>query len=712
MAHGGGKQRATAGPDDAVYPADPLRLLESVPELELFLSDRRVRGGIERGRPHDVYRALFWARLFGRFSAHRETLAALLADRRLFVAPLRGAPAMFTYNGIGLAVYGASEQRADGAYIGTHYVVLVFVPVFPLGSYLMAHSGANAYRFFGKAPFGLFDWLFNRLVVLGVVGAVLMGLSSSVISSRYADVHVVNGLPFPVVAELCGTRRDVAPNERTEVTVPVGECRMTAWAATDPSAAPIETTSLRIEPGHDVIAWNVLGMAPVYDEVVVYGTTRAPPEGNLHCGESLIVLDDVDHAFSRPPTSVSVSRRSGSATRTHVDVAEPGTIDCLGEVLAEGAPGSAERQRMLAAVPVLARSVGHEPALAIDLARQLELVLENEAALSLVRDAIAVHPESLDLHVEYQNLMLLLGRRATALADYRARTATADGADAHYLAERLDVAPGGVDRWLALHARFPEHAHIHAAVAHSLCEALRAEEGAQAFDELGAAHPELAEERVTSRAECLFAAGRGHEARALVEASFHRAEAGVRQLLLAVLHHDLSAALDPPVSSALFSGLPPDQHTLFDPLYRALTRQPVAGETGDEALDALAAMLGAARTNPARATHLWSRLTGWVRLLVPVELLVMLLGESPSALGLLSPLGPEVTEAVLELVLDGIETEVMADQARGVRAAAWLARSRQPELSPDERDAARTRAHELTTIPTWIRAAEESWPQP
>jgi hypothetical protein len=89
---------------------DPAGLLERVPELAR-LADAHVtlRRAIEHGRPHAAYRALFWIRVLGRAGQDAELVRQLLATRRLFIQPLKGAPAMLTYNGVGARVYGEAE---------------------------------------------------------------------------------------------------------------------------------------------------------------------------------------------------------------------------------------------------------------------------------------------------------------------------------------------------------------------------------------------------------------------------------------------------------------------------------------------------------------------------------------------------------------------------------------------------------------------------
>src|SRR5687768_11550633 len=99
--------------------ADPAGLLGRVPELEPLCESPSIRRAIERGDPFAVHRALFWARLFGRFPQHRETLDLLVGHRRFFAKPLTRAPALFSVNGVGASAYGRDEIGDDGAYVLT-----------------------------------------------------------------------------------------------------------------------------------------------------------------------------------------------------------------------------------------------------------------------------------------------------------------------------------------------------------------------------------------------------------------------------------------------------------------------------------------------------------------------------------------------------------------------------------------------------------------
>src|SRR6187402_1857937 len=118
---------------------DPAGLLERVPELaRLAASHPTLLRAIERGRPHAVYRALFWIRLLGRAGTDAALIGELLSSRRLFIQPLGSAPTMLTYNGFGSSAYGRAEaDLADGSYILTVYLVAIFVPIYPFASYLV-----------------------------------------------------------------------------------------------------------------------------------------------------------------------------------------------------------------------------------------------------------------------------------------------------------------------------------------------------------------------------------------------------------------------------------------------------------------------------------------------------------------------------------------------------------------------------------------------
>lgn len=47
----------------------------------------------------------------------------------------------FTFNGIGTKYYGKREKAEDGSYVTTNWIVFLYVPLIPLGSYRVRPLG-------------------------------------------------------------------------------------------------------------------------------------------------------------------------------------------------------------------------------------------------------------------------------------------------------------------------------------------------------------------------------------------------------------------------------------------------------------------------------------------------------------------------------------------------------------------------------------------
>src|SRR5690349_6032874 len=62
----------------------------------------------------------------------RQRIQETLKEPRNFLAPLKGAPAMITYNGIGTMLLGKRAPKPDGTFIATLYLVFFFIPLLPL----------------------------------------------------------------------------------------------------------------------------------------------------------------------------------------------------------------------------------------------------------------------------------------------------------------------------------------------------------------------------------------------------------------------------------------------------------------------------------------------------------------------------------------------------------------------------------------------------
>lgn len=71
--------------------------------------------------------------------------------------PISSAPSLSTINGIGMALYGATDHEpASRSYLATYYFVFFAIPIFPISRYRVIPT-ENGYRFLGKAPLRTFD---------------------------------------------------------------------------------------------------------------------------------------------------------------------------------------------------------------------------------------------------------------------------------------------------------------------------------------------------------------------------------------------------------------------------------------------------------------------------------------------------------------------------------------------------------------------------
>lgn len=67
------------------------------------------------------------------------------------LTPISSAPSLHTINGIGVTLYGCTDQDpATGSHLATYYFVFLGIPIFPICRYRVA-STSNGYRFFGNA---------------------------------------------------------------------------------------------------------------------------------------------------------------------------------------------------------------------------------------------------------------------------------------------------------------------------------------------------------------------------------------------------------------------------------------------------------------------------------------------------------------------------------------------------------------------------------
>lgn len=701
---------------------DPSGLLARVPELEPFATDPGIRKAIERGSPRGVYRALFWARWLGRLrdDKSRQEASALLGNRRLFLEPLKGrAPVMSTINGIGTTIYGRDEQAADGAYVTTLFFVFFFVPLIPLGAYLVADAGGRSYRFYGKAPLGSFSYLLGMFWLLGASGAALFGIGTTVWASQHATLYVVDGLPVPIVATINGQSIQVGADSQASIVLGTGTQSVVIQTL---DGRTIETGTLVARAGEDVLAWNVLGAAPLYLEQVVYGSSlyQAPtgPDPELACGHTDVHWGSVDYPFVEPPASIQMESQYGTETRSHAGIVSGGFRLCAALL--------ASRQHEAEAVSLILHVASALPP--TDSASALELSEyamrvggQFEDVLPIASAAREAAPTDINVHRFYQDTMVALGRRAEIVADYDARaSADPSSADAAYLAVRVTARPDALDTYRTLSDRFPQHGFLQRAYGYALYDAHRCADAIDVWSRPGALGVG-AEQMTLPRAACLVRLGRAADAAQLVDEVTMRIPQMAEPFAFAYSAAALAGGAPNPalvlsradftddpggrMRATLAAGLPLDraQIATLEGVDRDLTELYLLGDE-----------------NPERALVLAANLPTPSIRQMPEALFVLLYGEAcrrdpssavASVLAHASPLGPSRTQVLREFVATGTESVELTELYPEVRASAWVVRARAAS-SDEERARYLARVPEDDLLGSWASRALTGWPAP
>ena len=89
----------------------------------------------------------------------QKNLAIVQKNNRLNddLTSISSAPSLYTINGIGMTMYGATDHDpVSNSHISTYYFVFLAIPIFPISRYRVISNG-NQYRFLAKAPLRAFD---------------------------------------------------------------------------------------------------------------------------------------------------------------------------------------------------------------------------------------------------------------------------------------------------------------------------------------------------------------------------------------------------------------------------------------------------------------------------------------------------------------------------------------------------------------------------
>lgn len=502
---------------------DPAQLLQRIPELEPLAVEPRIRRAIEGGDPFKVYRALFWAKWLGRLPQHRDALKSLLRQRRLFAKPLRGTPYLGTLNSVGFSFVGSAE-RADGAHIATHaFVLLLGVPLFPLGAYLVSQEGTQ-YRIYARVPSGTLGWAYTRGIGAALVVALLFGIGRAAWDTGHQDLIVLNAFAQPLTVQVEGKPVTVPAKGRTTINLPEGEAALSARFA---NGFVVDELKQKIDPDTGIAVWNVAGAAPLMHEVVVYSKdAKIGPPGapEIYCGKRYVEPDDADYEFETPPAQLSASEREKSLERTHLDIAE---IPGMGqdEACINYLAGEHRLDEAAAALRARVAIDGFANADATGFAAFASKQESSAAVVAFVEQARKAQPDIIDVQRLYQSTLQEAGQSARVRDEFeRAAREQPDSAAAQYLAAVLLDGEPGIVRLGELSNRF-EESYILRTLVWRQWALGRHEAVASDWDRLLAQSPEDASRVLDAKVGAELALRRPERARDAIERTFAAPEA-------------------------------------------------------------------------------------------------------------------------------------------------------------------------------------------
>jgi hypothetical protein len=702
---------------------DPTGLLTRAPELEAMAQrDAALRRAIEQGRPLDAYRALYWAHRLRRLGDLGDVAATLLARRRVFLKAITTVPRMFTYNGIGTSMYGRSDLDVnDGSYVATLYLVVLFIPIFPIASYLVRDgqgSGRRSWIVMAKVPAATSTYFWQRAVALGVLGLVLVATGSAIEGYGHGTLHVVNGLDRPITAQLSGasTRTPVAPGEEAAIRTTVGEHKIEIRDG----ERVIESSGLDVPRGRGAVVWNVLGAAPIYLDHEIYSKEGASnsdqgPAPQILCGQSRIAMGDVDYVFSTPPKEISLPSGSSAVVKSHMGVAPGGWRSCINYLESRGDVEKAARLTLQVARATLATAATMGTEIDEAVGQLPASDSETFAKELLARD------DSLEANRIYQNVLLESHQRVRAISEYDARLATKPGADSEYLALRVRPEVEEHQKIDAVVSRFPRHAYLRRAQALTHYAELELSATASACDALKELDPKVWLDSIDACVDGLVGVGRGEEAlqalaglatdSSATTSSRHDAEV----LAYRVAHRIGKAA---PEVKPDDDDEDPEAAPLYARARTGLPLDPAAIEkVKNEPLREALRVSVDARSNPDAALARVRRGDPMTALRLPAAVHVLLLAEasrrddsSDVAARLAAGGLGRGAEAITSFVRTGRVTDEVAGLPLEMRAAMELARSRVAGLSAKERTELVALARTSDILQGPVTVALSSWP--
>ncbi|AZP11424.1 tetratricopeptide repeat protein [Undibacterium parvum] len=700
--------------------SDPSQLLQRIPELLQLVDVPAIRRAIETGDAFKVYRVLILARLFRRLPEHRELLQMLTSERRLFAKAYKNKPYFGGLKYFGFGFLGAAESDSDDSHIALHALTLgALIPLIPLGCYVVKSSGERQWHIYAKAPLGVGIWLYTRALALSLVTLIIFGAVHNYHQYSTQDVMVINGFDVALDIKLNGNKIKLPAQGRVNINVKHG---LVTGSAEIDKIGVIDNFKQTVHSGTHYNIWNIAGAAPLLLNTSNYSSdqttpTKPPAQQTVYCGSRYIELPNIDYAFVELPAISSFNKlKEGQAVRQLMIEKSDELPTPAGVTLCvEYAFRHSQEKSMAAALEVLAKlhdwDAKHAQA-AISAAQQVS----NAEAIRIATLALQAQPDNVDYERRYQDVMIEAGQYQQLLSQYAAKAQQhPESATAQYLHASLLAGLPGLAAMQAAHLSFPQDASILSALAWR--KAIHADYSGAYQDilKLRQLSPKHADTLFDTEVRTLLAQGRKLDALNLLNAAARDKRASARAARAADFALVARQANADP--EFWFKQLPPsvDNASSID-FYRI--RAGLAPKQAAKNQDNYVQLALALRNNPSLAVQLARALDPYQLSSLASDQMLLLFGEAlkiedaslikrlQNALHL-----SKEESGLLSNFMQGEAVDLdQFDLALEMQPAAYLIRSRNPQLSDAERAGLRSLAARTDFMRGPVTTALTQWP--
>ncbi|MFZ6873405.1 hypothetical protein ACO0LF_15225 [Undibacterium sp. Di27W] len=697
--------------------SDPANLFQRVPELRSFSDDPKISRAIESGDPFKVYRSLVLARLFRRLPEHKALLKELTRERRLFAKSLKGTPSLGTINSVGFSFVGESERDTDGSHIALHaFVILFAIPLIPMGSYVVRSTGDRQWQIYARAPLGIMGWLYTRGLALALVLMVLSGAAASYHEASNQDLTILNGFDVPVQVNIGKQMATIPAQGRTTLTLPVGHLQGEARAD---KTGIIDTYDQTLESSDRYSIWNIAGAAPLVQNTIIYSKVKpAQPDQagrqTVYCGKRLLELGNIKYPFTEPPQSMSMSKYESSVSVNQLNIATqantPGVMSCLDYAFAHG-----QEKDMLQAIEAFAATKDWDARMT-ELALYIARSVSNAEALRLSRKVLKLHPDDVMLERSIQDFRDELGERELMFKEYAERASQhATSSSEQYLYASLLSGMEGLRAMKDLAQKFPEDVNILRSLVWRKSVHGDSRGAMQDLQRLHQLSPENARRLFDSEIRLLTAQQRGNEALKLLDTAINNSK-GVERAIYAFEFSEIARQIAGGDAEKYLRSMPDEDDNKLLDTYRAKAGlSPSNTSNRDLPMIKLSQSL---RNAPEQSLDLIKHIDPLqIRTHLGMDQLALLYGEASrvndkASKDKLNKL-MHMRKADLSLFEQFVRGENVnleeADLETDILAAAYFIRSRNTQLSTQERQNLRQLAAKTDALQGIVSTAIKQW---